>query len=240
MHPSLKTGLSIPAFVLLAACSGAGKDATAAETTPPEAVEATTDASMDAVETPTLNLPAGTYTTDLSHSSIVWKVNHLGLSNYTARFNDFEATLDIDPNNPEGASLSVTIDPTSVTTGYPYPEEEDFDGKIANDANFLNSGEFPAITFNSTNVNVTGSDTAEVTGDLTLLGVTRPLTLDVTFNGALEQHPFSGRPMLGFTATTSLNRTNFGLDYLSGRGIGDDVEVVIQTEFGTDPAPAED
>ena len=223
---------ALPLIIALAACSAANAD-NHSET---EVVET---APMETVETPTLNLPAGTYTSDLTHSSIIWKVNHLGLSNYTARFTDFEATLDIDPNAPEDATLSVTIDPTSVSTAYPNPEQEDFDATIGEGENFLNGGAFPEITFNSTDVTLTSPTTADVTGDLTMLGITMPLTLDVTFNGSLEANPFSGRPTLGFTATGSLDRTDFGMDYLSGQAVGDVVELVIQAEMATD-APSDE
>jgi polyisoprenoid-binding protein YceI len=242
MRPTFKSLAAVPAFALLCACSAASADssnssdsAEAPAPAPAPQASAETTAPAD-IQTPALNLPAGTYVTDLSHSSIIWSVNHLGLSEYTGRFNGFEAVLDIDPNDPEAASLTVAIDPTSVATGYPYTDREDFDAKVSGDANFLNSGAFPDITFTSTDIDMTGAETANVTGDLTMLGVTRPVTLDVTFNGALEQHPFSGRPMLGFSATTTLDRTDFGMDYLSGRSLGDDVKVVIQAEFGTDPA----
>ena len=239
MRISSRSLTALPLIALLAACSAANADnhneTEVVETAPVES----TDTAMSETETPTLNLPAGTYTADLAHSSIIWKISHLGLSNYTARFTDFEATLDIDPNAPEDAMLSVTIDPTSVFTGYPNPEQEDFDAKIGEGAQFLNGEAFPEITFNSTDVTVTGPMTADVTGDLTLLGVTMPLTLDVTLNGSVESNPFSGRPTLGFSATGSLNRTDYGLTYLSGRGIGDTVELVIQAEFATD-APSEE
>lgn len=223
---------ALPLIVALAACGAANADnhneTPSVETAP-----------MESVETPTLNLPAGTYTSDLTHSSILWKVNHLGLSNYTARFTDFEATLDIDPNAPEEAMLSVTIDPTSVSTAYPNPEEEDFDATIGESENFLNGEAFPEITFTSTDVTITSPTTADVTGDLTLLGVTMPLTLDVTFNGSLEANPFSGKPTLGFSATGSLDRTDFGMTYLSGEVVGDRVEIVIQAEFATDAPSGE-
>ncbi|MEM7729760.1 MAG: YceI family protein [Pseudomonadota bacterium] len=235
--------LALPAIALLAAC-GAANAETETPAPAPQAAEAQPAAQTTAMaeaETPALNLPAGTYVSDLSHSSIIWKVDHLGLSDYTARFNDFEATLDIDPNDPESASLTVTIDPASVSTGYPFTDQTDFDAKVGGDERLLNSGAFPEITFVSTDVDVTGPDTASVTGDLTMLGTTLPLTLDVTFNGALESHPFSKRPMLGFSATGALDRTDFGMTYLSsdGVGIGDEVQIVVQAEFGTDPVAEE-
>ncbi|MGB3455590.1 MAG: YceI family protein [Litorimonas sp.] len=231
--------IALPAVFVLSACSAANAEAEAPAPQATQAVTTDTNTAMSAVETPSLTLPAGTYVSDLSHSSIVWKVDHLGLSNYTARFNDFQATLDIDPNAPEEASLMVTIDPASVATGYPFTDRTDFDAKVGGDERLLNSAAFPEITFTSTEVALTGPDTADVTGDLTMLGVTVPLTLDVTFNGALESHPFTSRPMLGFSATGTLDRTDFGMTYLSGGSVGDEVQIIVEAEFATDPAADE-
>lgn len=233
MRPHLKSLTALPLIVAVTAC-GAANAESEAETSAVETVAEVVETAMTETETPSLNLPAGTYVTDLGHSSILWKVNHLGLSDYTARFNDFEAVLEIDPSSPEGASLSVTIDPTSVATGYPFTDRTDFDAKVSSDERLLNSEAFPNITFTSTDVTLTSGTTADVTGDLTMLGVTVPFTLDVTFNGALEKHPFSGRPMLGFTATGSLDRTDFGITYLPNSSVSHDVQIVVQAEFGTD------
>ncbi|MEO1719701.1 MAG: YceI family protein, partial [Pseudomonadota bacterium] len=115
---------------------------------------------------------AGTYKMDRSHSSLVWRVSHIGLSFYTARFNTFDATLEIDPENPTGAKLAVTVDPTSLKTGYPFAAKKDFDKKLITDARFFNANEHPEIKFVSTGLEMTGDKTAKVTGDLTLLGVT--------------------------------------------------------------------
>lgn len=240
MPTHLKSLSALPIIALLAACGAANAEADL-ETSPVEIAETTsTETAMEESEAPSLNLPAGTYVTDLSHSSIIWKIKHLGLSDYTARFNDFEAILDIDPNNPEAASLNVTIDPTSVATGYPFTDREDFDAKVSSDERLLNSNAFPEITFTSTNVTMTSGTTADVTGDLTMLGVSVPFMLDVTFNGAFEKHPFSGRPMLGFSATGTLDRTDFGMTYLSGSALGDDVKIVVQAELGTNPVASEE
>ena len=173
--------------------------------------------------------PAGTYRTDRAHSSLTWKVNHFGLSNYTARFAKFDATLDIDPASPQSAKVFVTVDPMSVRTDYPSTERRDFDKDLGEGANFFNAKEFARITFSSTSVERTGETTAKVTGDLTLLGVTKPLTLDVTLNGA-KQHPTAQAPALGFSGVGKLKRSDFGMMFMLPL-IGDEVILLIEAEF---------
>ena len=178
-----------------------------------------------------VTIPSGVYELDLGHASIVWKVSHLGLSNYTARFNNFEATLNLDVEEPANSQVSVTIDPTSVDTDYPYADQKDFNAALVNQENFFNASEFPKITFESTQVNVTGDRTGTVTGDLTLLGVTLPVTLDVVMNGFLEEHPFAGGiPAIGFSGTTTITRSDFGMDW-GLANVGDEVEILLEVEF---------
>jgi len=172
---------------------------------------------------------AGTYRMDRAHSSLTWKVNHLGLSNYTARFTRFDATLDIDPANPQSAKVVVTVDPTSVRTDYPFSEKRDFDKELGEGEKFFNAKEFTLIVFSSTRVERTGKRTANVTGDLTLLGITKPLTIYVTLNGAM-QHPMAQAPALGFSGIAKLKRSDFGMTFMLPL-IGDEVTLSIEAEF---------
>lgn len=183
-----------------------------------------------ASDTPYNQMPAGVYNLDETHAQLIWKVSHLGLSNYTARFSSFDAELNFDSNNPANSQLVVSIDPTSVKTDYPYSDEKDFDKKLAEGEAWFNSGEFPEIKFESKELNVTGENTGTVIGDLTFLGVTKPVTLDVTFNGAMVKQPFSNKPTLGFSATGVLKRSEWGMGtYVPN--IGDDVHIMIEAEF---------
>ena len=176
-------------------------------------------------------MPAGVYKLDETHASLIWKVSHLGLSDYTARFTKFDADLTFDPENPENSSLTATVDPTSIKTDY--PGEKDFDKELVEKETWFNAGEYPEIKFVSTNVEKTGENTGIITGDLTFLGVTKPLTLDVTFNKALAKQPFSGKPTLGFSASGTLERSKWGMDtYVPN--IGDTVELLIEAEFAKD------
>jgi polyisoprenoid-binding protein YceI len=174
-------------------------------------------------------LPAGTYKMDLAHSSLTWKVNHFGLSNYTARFSRFDAILDIDPARPESAKLLVTVDPTSIRTDYRSAEGRDFDKELGDGEKFFNAKKFTRIIFSSTWVERTGGTTARVTGDLTMLGVTKPLTIEVTLNDA-KPHPISGVPALGFSGIVKLKRSDFNMTFMLPL-VGDEVTLLIEAEF---------
>ena len=186
-----------------------------------------------AAQTLPQNMPAGVYNLDETHASIIWKVSHLGLSDYTARFTEFDADLTFDPATPENSSLTATINPLSVETDFPYPEKKDFDAVLAEGEDWFNGTAFPEITFVSTSIERTGDKTGIMTGDLTFLGVTKPLTFDVEFNGAMAQQPFSQKPTLGFSATGKMKRSDWGMStYVPN--IGDDVEILIEAEFAQD------
>lgn len=182
-------------------------------------------------QTPVSDMPDGVYQLDETHASLTWKVSHLGLSDYTARFTKFDATIDFNPTSPMQSVVNASVDPMSIETDYPYPEKKDFDEELATGSNWFNAGEFPTISYTSTKIIKTGENTGKMHGDLTFLGVTKPLVLDVTFNKAMEKQPFSGRPMLGFSATGTLQRSKWGMDNLVPN-IGDTVELLIEAEFG--------
>lgn len=174
-----------------------------------------------------IEAPAGTYVLEKTHASLTWQVKHLGLSNYTARFVSFDATINLDPADPTKSTVAVSIDPRSVRTDFPFPEKEDFDKVIAE--KFLKAGDHPKITFQSTGLTATGPTTGKLAGNLTFLGVTKPVTLDVTLNGAM-MHPMRKVQMLGFSATGSFKRSDFGSTELAPF-IGDEIRLIIETEF---------
>jgi len=176
------------------------------------------------------DMPAGVYHLDDTHASLTWKVSHLGLSDYTARFTDFDAKIAFDPKKPERSKVTAAINPTSVETDYPNPETTDFDKELVEGEGWFNANAFPKITFVSTGIKRTGEDTGVMTGNLTFLGVTKPVSLDVEFNGAFAEQPFSKKPTLGFSASGSLKRSEWGMaTYVPN--IGDDVELLIEAEF---------
>jgi polyisoprenoid-binding protein YceI len=179
--------------------------------------------------------PAGTYQLDPSHARLIFRVNHLGFSKYTAFFKTFAATLQFDPANPAAMTLSATVDPASVETHYP-DAAVDFNATIAG-PELLDAGQFPTMTFNSTAIALTGDNTADVTGDLTLHGVTKPVVLAVTFNGGYGANDMDpGGARIGFSATGMLKRSDFGMGFGvpapgTTMGVFDEVEIIIEAEF---------
>ena len=115
--------------------------------------------------------PAGNYKLDPTHASVTWSLSHAGLSNYTARFNTISGALNFNPDAPQESSVDIRIDPKSVSTGLPK-----FDEEIATSGNYFDADNFPEIRFVSTDIKLTGDATGLITGDLTLKGVTKPVT----------------------------------------------------------------
>lgn len=181
-------------------------------------------------------MPAGEYVLDQTHASLIWKVSHAGLTNYVARFTDLNATLKLDPKDVTKSKLVATVNPLSIETDYPNKKEKDFNKELATGEQWFNASKFPTIRFESTKIEKTGEKTGKVHGNLTLLGVTKPLTMDVTFNGAYAEQPFSKKPTLGFSATATLTRSDWGLDTYVPM-IGDSVTLQIEAELAQ-PAAA--
>ncbi len=168
---------------------------------------------------------SGNYQLDPEHASVTWTISHVGLSNFTARFDEISGTLAFDADNPENSRIDIRIDPASVSTGLP-----DFDETLANEAKYFDASNYPDIRFVSSEISVTGQQTGQVTGDLYFRGQSHPVTLEVTFNGAGKSFGHPG-DTLGFSATGELDRTNWGLTTLKNFGIGEIVTLRIETEF---------
>ena len=165
--------------------------------------------SVSANADPLEGQPSGSYSVDLTHASVVWKVSHFGFSTYVGRFNDFSAEVELDSENFEKSSVSVDIKVDSLDTDYPFPEKEDFNKVLAED--WFKSADHPSITFKSTSVSSLNESSFKITGDLTLMGQSHPIALDATLNGATPSHPFLKIPLVGFSATTEIDRTVWGL-----------------------------
>jgi len=170
------------------------------------------------------------YTFDKVHTQIFFSVSHLGFSFSTGSFTGFDGGFTFSEEKPEQSSVNVTIDASSLSLHDAKWEEH------VKSADFLNVAEHPSISFKSTKVEKTGDNTGRITGDLTLLGVTKPVTLEVVFNKAAI-HPYSKQFVAGFSATAALMRSDFGMDY-GLPGIGDEVNISIEVEgIRTEPAP---
>ncbi len=165
--------------------------------------------------------PAGTYRLDKKHGSVTLKLSHMGLSYYTMRFDGIDASYTYDPANPAASKVNVAIDPKSIDTDSP-----SFNAEIADQ--FLEAGKYPTITFVSTAVHPGAGGKGEVVGALTFHGVTRPITLDVVFNGTGQGMMKEQR--MGFSGIATVKRSDFGVTKYVPL-VGDDVTVLIETEF---------
>src|SRR3954454_8022775 len=140
-------------------------------------------AHSETTKPPAADVPAGEYRLDPSHASLIFRVNHMGFSHFTSQFRKFDATLMLDPKHPERSSVTATIDPRSI---------EIVDPTLAVDIQgpqWFDSGKFPQMTFRSTKVELTGANTAHIDGELSLHGVTVPVSWDATFNGGYGANP---------------------------------------------------
>ncbi|HEX7375040.1 MAG TPA: YceI family protein [Steroidobacteraceae bacterium] len=205
----------------------------------PMATEQRAQPSDAVLPASTASVPAGSYTLDPAHASLIFRVNHLGFSHYTARFKRFDARLEFDPANLAASRVTATVDTASLETDYPDPAHLDFNATLTGDQ-WLDAAQFPEMKFVSRQVEVTGPQAMRIQGDLTLHGVTRPVVLEARFNGGYAGHPMDPHARIGFSAHGTLQRSAFGLSYGipapgTTMGVGDDVDVVIEAEFNGPP-----
>jgi polyisoprenoid-binding protein YceI len=170
---------------------------------------------------------AADYQMDKAQSAIVFTVDHMGFSRQTGVFRNFDAKLNIDTVRPDLAKLSVTIQTASIDT---FDAKRDLDLKSAA---WFDVAHYPTITFVATRILRRGEVAADIYGDLTLKGVSRPIALTVALNRQGDNQV--GRPTLGFTATGRLKRSDFGLGP-GGPLVGDEVTLTINSEFGLSAA----
>lgn len=171
-----------------------------------------------------------TYTLDANHTMVLATWNHFGFSNPTANFGDAKGTLVYDAENPANSSVEVTLPLSGLQTFVPALNEH------LQAADFFDAAQFPQATFKSTKVESTGQDTLKVAGDLTIKGVTKPVVLDVHLNKAGD-HPMRKVPAIGFDATATIKRSDFGLGNFAPM-VSDEVQLRITTE-ATAPKPAQ-
>lgn len=166
---------------------------------------------------------AGEYQLDTDHAALTFGIDHLGFSTFMGRFERFDASLDFDPARPESARVEAVIDMTSLD--------------IANDAfaaelmgpNWFDTARFPKAFLQSTGIEVTGANTARMSAELTLKGVTAPVVLDVTFNGGARD-ALRGAYVTGFSVRGTIDRTAFGVDRYAGLLAGS-VDIRVEAEF---------
>jgi len=167
-----------------------------------------------------------TYRIDKAHSEAIFQVRHL-VTKVRGRFTDFEGTIEYNEANPEQSSVNFTIQATSVDTAEPDRD------KHLRTADFFDVEQFPTITFRSTRITRRGNDTFDVTGQLTMHGVTREVVLPVAHMGKAKD-PWGGE-RIGFEAETTLNRKDYGLNWnamleAGGFLVGDEVKVSLEIQ----------
>lgn len=167
---------------------------------------------------------------DKTATEVRFRYDHLGLSRQAGRFRDVDGRLDFTPTDPESGAIEATIRVAGISTGVPELDQ------LLKTSDFFDAARYPTVTFKSTGVRKTGDKIGAVTGDLTMMGVTKPVTLDVTWNFTGE-YPLSainptyiGKWVSGFSAKTVIQRSAWGLK----RGIpllSDEIEISIEAEF---------
>jgi len=165
----------------------------------------------------------GTYKIDPRHSQILFEIQHMKLSDFFGRLGPVSGMLTFDPDAPEKSTLDAAVDMTTIDTHVPQLDKELVE--------FFNGAKFPSATFKATGITRTGESTGTVTGDLTLAGVTKPVTLNVTFKGA-RNPPIPLQPYrIGFNGTATIKRSDFDLTHTMWSGIvADEVTLLIEAE----------
>ena len=164
------------------------------------------------------------YVLDKSHTAITFMVSHIGFSTVHGQFREFDASIDFDPGNVEATRVNFTIQTASIETFWPARDKD------LRSRNFFESATYPTMTFRTTSVRPTGTNTAEIIGDLTIKDVTLPVTLEARLN-KLGPSPF--RPSVtvaGFTVTGEIDRTKFGISY-AAPAIGAIIPIRIDLEM---------
>ena len=168
---------------------------------------------------------SGFYKLEGAHSQLLFSITHLGLTDYYGRFDRLSGTLNFDAQHPEQSSVSVTVDSDSVDT-----QSAQLNSELSG-PNVFDAARYPEATFRSTSVVRMGAASGEITGQLTLHGVTRPVTLTATFSGSTAD-PLSGGTALGFKATGKIKRSDFGITGMRWEPmVGDDVTLIIDAMF---------
>jgi len=169
------------------------------------------------------DMPSGDYSLDKSHGYITYTYSHLGFSTPHVGFRSFDLDLALDSENPENSEVNVIIDATSIDS-----RVDAFNGHL-NGPNFFDTANYPTITFKSTSIEMLEDDKLKVTGDLTIKGITKPVTLDTTILKAAN-HPMRKIPTIGIEAEAKVSRSDWGLTR-SVPNVGDEISIFISAEL---------
>lgn len=166
---------------------------------------------------------AETYRLEKTHADLLFSINHAGFTEKHGSFRDFDGTLQYDAEKPENSKVDITVKTDSLDTALP-ARDKDVKGPM-----FLDTAKYPEMHFVSTKVTRGRNQDLRIEGDLTLHGVTKPITLNAKLNKSAP-NPFDKRPTLGFSASGSLKRSDFGMGNLIPI-IGDVVTITLDVEF---------
>lgn len=175
-----------------------------------------------AISSKTVFAEENKYTIEPNHTSVVWFANHFGFSTVSGKFSEIEGVITFDEKAPASSAVDVTIKMSGLYAGL-----KNFEEHLKSD-DFFNVKKFATAKFVSKKVTVTGKNTAKIEGDLTLVGVTKPVTLKAKFNKA-GINPINQKQTVGFSATAVITRSEFGIDY-AVPSISDQIELKIEVE----------
>lgn len=169
----------------------------------------------------------GSFAIDKNHAKIIFSTSHFGFSTYYGLFTDFDAKLTFDPKAPERSAIEVTVNLNGIETTNPKLDEH------LKSPEFFDVAKYPTAAFKATHITLTDPSHGTVTGDLSLHGVTKPVTLNASFNGG-GVNPMTKAYVLGFNATGVIHRSEFGIKTFVP-AVGDDVTLTISGEFDRTP-----
>jgi polyisoprenoid-binding protein YceI len=182
-------------------------------------------ASAQSVSADPRQAPTGRYGLEPNHSLVIFAIPHLGLTDYYGRFDKLSGTLAFDSAQPEKSLVHISIDMKSIDT----PSAK-LAGELAG-ATVFDADQFPSAIFKASSIVRTGPTTGKITGDLTIKNETKPVTLDVVFGGG-RQNPMGSSYALGFHATGTIKRSDFGITGMPWEPfVGDDVKLTIEAMF---------
>jgi polyisoprenoid-binding protein YceI len=220
-------------IALLTGLSSCDKAKSGSDHAPPEEEAKTTTDVTPKVTTPTQKAAgtagsvgdaAGRYTIEGTHTQIIFKVNHMGASNQYGMFVGVEGSFSLDAD-PTASEISLTVPTDSVFTA-----DKKRDDHLKS-PDFFDAKQFPTITFKSSSVKATGDGTYSVAGDLMLHGVTKPLTIAMTHGGAgTDPEMMGGKFRTGFNGKATFKRSDFGMNFMVGAGLGDEVTLLLSLE----------
>ncbi len=170
-----------------------------------------------------IKLRAGDYQLDPMHSYLLFKIEHLGLSKIVGRFNTVNATLDFDPKQIQKMQLNAIVSADSIDVN-----NTDLESTLQ-EPDWFDTARFPQITFNSESVKLTATEDLEITGTLSMRGISKVITLQAKFNGGAD-NLITRKYTIGFSATATIKRSDFGIDAFSAL-VGDTVELEAHGEF---------